>query len=60
MSAANTVLSISAVKLNDIATSEVVFDFNSKDIAKIKMFVVDGDYADKTAVVTPLSEVVEQ
>lgn len=60
MTASNTVLSISAVKLNDVASSDVVFDFSATNVAKIKMFVVDGDYADETATITPLSEVVEK
>ncbi len=60
MTASNTVLSISAVKLNDVASSDVVFDFSATNVAKIKMFVVDGDYADETATITPLSEVVDK
>lgn len=54
------VLSINAIKLSDVASNEVVFDFDAANLAKIKMFVLNGDYTDATAAVSVFSETIEK
>lgn len=57
---AGVVLSINAMQIADEATNNVVFDFDAKDLAKIKLFVLGGDYTDPEAVVTVYSETIEK
>jgi len=60
MNSKDVVLSINAIKLADVATNDVVFDFDATNLAKIKMFVLNGDYSDATAVVSVFSETIEK
>lgn len=60
MNSENVVLSINAIKLSDIDTSDVVFDFDATNLAKIKMFVLNGDYSDPAAIVSVFSETIEK
>lgn len=54
------VISINALSIGDVESSNVVFDFDSANLAKIKLFVLGGDYTDPSAIVTAYSETIEK
>lgn len=55
-----TVISINATSIADTVSNNVVFDFDAANLAKIKLFVLGGDYTDPNATVTVYSETVEK
>ena len=55
-----TVLTINGIKISDGDSNDVTFDFDAKDLDKVKLFVFDGDYSDPDAAVSILAETVEK
>ena len=55
-----TVLTINGIKISDGDSNDVTFDFDAKDLDKVKLFVFDGDYSDPGAAVSILAETVEK